>query len=190
MMDNLKPARIYSYARLMYVVTYAILVIGLFLWDLTIMARIPWTSHDGINWFQFDIPSLCMVILVWLPALQNVSYRRNVLNILVDEANSTCMIAEGRFAGRWRLRKKSSQSMSTLKVLAIFGLVLIAIIVAIDISLLLKAITPSSKVLAVQGLCGAASLLGIFTPTFSLWRYPYMVVVRQRGKWLSLQYRD
>jgi hypothetical protein len=100
------------------------------------------------------------------------------------------MIAEGRFAGRWRLRKKSSQSMSTLKVLAIFGLVLIAIIVAIDISLLQKAITPSSKVLAVQGLCGAASLLGIFTPTFSLWRYPYMVVVRQRGKWLSLQYRD
>lgn len=80
--------------------------------------------------------------------------------------------------------------MSTTKVLTIVGFALIAFIIAINLVELQQAIEPTTKVNAVQGLCEAGVLMGIFTPLFSFWQYPYLVAVRQGDKWLSLQYRD
>ncbi|WDL99090.1 hypothetical protein [Alicyclobacillus sp. ALC3] len=189
-MDDLKAARIYAYTRTSYLVIYSIVLIGFLVWALTLMSRLPSIHGTVSNWFQFDTPWVCIVVLIWIPALQNISYRRNVINILVDKANSTCMIEEGTFAGRWRLHKKSPRSMSTTKVLTIVGLALIAVIIATNLAELQQAIEPTTKVYAVQGLCEAGCLMGIGTPLSSFWKYPYLVAVRQGDKWLSLQYRD
>lgn len=189
-MDELKTARIYSYTRTSYLAIYSIVLIGFFVWALTLMFRIPSVHGTESNWFQFDTPWICIVVLVWIPALQHISYRRNVSSIRIDKANSTCMIEEGTFAGSWRLHKKSPRSMSTTKALTIVGLAFIAFIIAINLVELQHPIEPTTKVNAVQGLCEAGLLLGIFTPLLSFWQYPYLVAVRQGDKWLSLQYRD
>lgn len=189
-MEELKAARIYSYTRISHLVIYCIVLIGFFVWALTLMFRLPSIHETVSNWFQFDTPWVCIVVLVWIPALQHISYRRNVINVRIDKANSTCMIEEGKFAGRWRLHKKSPRSMSTTKALTIVGLAFIALIVAVNLVELQQSLEPTTKVNAVQGLCEAALLLGIFTPLLSFWQYPYLVAVRQGDKWLSLQYRD
>jgi len=189
-MDELKTARIYSYTRISYLVIYSIVLIGFFVRALTLMFHLPLIHGAVSNWFQFDTPWVCIVVLVWIPALQHISFRRNVTNIRIDKANSTCMIEEGTFAGRWRLHKKSPRSMSTTKALTIVGLALIASIIAINLDELQQAIDLTTKVNAVQGLCEAGLLMGIFTPLLSFWQYPNLVAVRQGDKWLSLQYRD
>ncbi|WAH39477.1 hypothetical protein [Alicyclobacillus dauci] len=72
---------------------------------------------------------------------------------------------------------------------------MVAFIVIINLMILDRAMHPVigfadvEKVNAVQGLCEATLLLGICVPLWSFWRYPYLVALRQKGRWLSLQYR-
>ncbi|SHJ72166.1 hypothetical protein SAMN05443507_10314 [Alicyclobacillus tolerans] len=189
-MEELKEARVYSYTRISYFVIYCIALIGSFVWALTVMFRLPSIQGAVSNWFRFDIPWVCLVILVWIPAIQRMSYRRSRVTLRLDNANSVCIIDKGAFAGHWRLHKKSAQSMSTAKALTIVGLVLIAFMVVINLMELHEATHLMSKVDAIQGLCEAVLLLGIFAPLLSFWRYPNVVVLRRGDRWLSVQYRD
>ncbi len=190
MVENLRNARVHSYTRIPYLVVYIIVLIGLFVWDLNLKSHLSFTQRTDSNWFRFDIPWVCMVIVVWIFTLQRMSYRKKIVNLYLDKINSVCIIEGGAFAGEWRLHKKSPRSMASMKPLTIIGLVLTVFIIVVNLMNLYHSRYVMMKVNAVQGLFEAILLLGIFVPFLSFWRYPYQVVLRQKDKLLSLQCQD
>jgi hypothetical protein len=193
--QELDDARVYSYIKTSHLVIYCLVLVGCLSVALTVMFHVPSSQEKTPNWFRFDVPWICLAILVWIPVIQRIRYRKVLVTMHLDKLHSVCSIETGAFAGRWRLHKKSPRLMSSVKVLTPFVLLMVAFIVIINLMILDRAMHPVigfadvEKVNAVQGLCEATLLLGICVPLWSFWRYPYLVALRQKGRWLSLQYR-
>lgn len=195
MIRKLDDTRVYLYIRTSYLVTYCLVLVGCWSVALTVMSHLPSFQLQVPSWFRFDIPWICLAILGWIPVIHQICYRKVSITLHLDKLNSACSIETGAFAGNWRLHKKSPRLMSSAKALTPFLLLMVAFIVVINLINLHRAMHPvigfadAEKVNAVQGLCDAALLLGILAPLWSFRRFPYLVALRQNGRWLSLQYR-
>ena len=183
-------ARVYSYIKISHFIVYCLVLIGFLVWALTGTFRLSTFQGAVPNWFHFDIPWLFLVIAIWIPAIQRMSSAKTMVNVRMDKVNSTCVIEDGDFAGTWQLHKKSPRSMSTMKALTIIGLFMIVVIAIVNLMAIHRAVNPISKAFAVQGLSEAGILLSVFVPLLSFWRYPYLIALRQKGQWLSLQATD
>ncbi|QSO48457.1 hypothetical protein [Alicyclobacillus mengziensis] len=183
-------ARVYSYTKIPLFILYCLVLIGLLIWALTGTFRLSSMQGAVPNWFHFDIPWLFLVIVIWMPTIQRLSNAKTLVNFRMDTLNSICVIEDGDFAGTWQLHKRSPRSMSLMKALTVVGLFMIVFIVIINLMEIHRAVNAINKANAVQGLCEAGILLGVFVPLLSFWRYPYLIALRQKGQWLSLQAKD
>ncbi|MCF8564623.1 hypothetical protein LLE49_07675 [Alicyclobacillus tolerans] len=183
-------ARVYSYTKIRYFILYCLVLIGLLIWALTGTFQLSSMQGAVPNWFTYDVPWLFLVIAVWIPAIQRLSNGRTLVNFRIDKLNSICVIEDGDFAGMWQLHKRSPRSMSTTKAMTVVGLFMVAVIAILNLMELHRVVNVVNKANAVQGLCEAGILLGVFIPLLSFWRYPYLITLRQKGQWLSLQARD
>lgn len=196
--QQIDGARVYSYIKTSHMAGYILLLVASFAVSLVVMFRVPSMPAGVHNWFRYDIPWLFTVALAWLPAVQQFVHRGETITLRLDQVNAVCDVETGRYSGTWKLHKRSPRDMTSAKVFAPFGLLLIAGMILLNLMTLHRAIHPptlalgfpeTQKIMAVQGLCQAVLLLRIFVPLVSYWRSPYLVALRQRGRWLSLQYR-
>jgi uncharacterized membrane protein YjgN (DUF898 family) len=187
--------RVYSYIRTPHLVLLGLLLAMSF--AIALVTTIHLQSQNATltsNWLLYDIPWFVTSLFVWFPAIQWIRYRTIYVRLSFEADNTSCMLDGDQFHGRWRVHKKSPRSMKSVRVLLPILSLLIIGMTVLDISSFYHAMgnsvirfTNVEKVNAAQGLCDALMLMGLVTPLWSFCKYPFLVALRQDGRWLSVQ---
>lgn len=149
------------------------------------------------NWLLYDLPWLVTSLFGWVPVAQSLHYRRTDVKLTFDANDTSCLVDSGPFQDWWRIHKNSPRSMKKWRVLWLLLILMISGFSVIDtLNLYHAVISPASrlsevsKITAVQGLCDAFLLLGLVVSLCSFWNYPYLIALRQNGRWLTIQCKN
>ncbi|KPV45281.1 hypothetical protein [Alicyclobacillus ferrooxydans] len=186
-------AQVYSCIKIRHAIAYGLIVLAVLVVAMMTMAHLDSMHTRAIHWFDYDIPWLCEAALAWLPVLQRVLYRNVSVHFDLDSTKSVCCITgNSRFNGTWDLKKRSSEIFVIVKLLLPILFFLIVVDAATNVIALHRAVLADNnpaKAHSVQGLSQMVFLVGVFTPQITFYKYPFILRLWQKDRWLSLQYR-
>lgn len=164
------------------------------LWAFRAVQSYPATYE---HWWYFDIPWLLITLVVWLPTIQLLSYRKTFLSAELDDIAMTCRLTGSKFAGEWRVKKNYPRRMESPQALTLLIAFFILFMLIIQIAVLyhlwqtpMLKFTAFSKVVDVQELSLPLILATILVRYGSSWNYPNSMILLQSGTWLAVQFRD
>lgn len=189
--------RVYSYSRRSHLILLIVFLVPC--WAGAVFTTIYVNQIRqplGSDWFVYDIPWFIVCLSTWYPTAQWIRYRHRRISFFFQGSDTPCLVEGYQFSGMWSVHKRSPRSMKSLRiVLPVLSLFIIGMAL-LNISQLYHEMNDTfiqwsnvDKVGTIQGFCEAMLLIGLITPLWSYWKYPYSITLRQKGRWLTVQCR-
>lgn len=189
-------AQVQAHVTTKYLIGYVILLVSLF-GMIVVLSMSESSALTLTHVWYYDALWIFLTVSAWIPPIQSVYYRRIFATTELHQPEQSCYIEGNRFAGEWTIRKNYPRRMSSARAGSIVLTALFIILLIIDVPLLHSvwhSVVPrtgiESQVTAVQFLCLPIVFASSLPRYWTYWRYPNSLVLRRRGEWLTLQFRD